>query len=377
MSKIKILYLGMSLNKGGIEKMLISTFQNIDQSKFQIDFLTGHKNIAYENEIKELNGRVHKIKLLKGFKGKIYNVYSFYIFFRNHPEYKIVHNHLMSYYDISPIIAQKLAKVPNIIIHARGSKLTNNLTRSKILHLINKPIALFSANNYIAVSKNAAEFMYPKKSLSNVKIVKNGIDLKKFKFSNNDRIHKREMMSLEGKVIYGHVGAFLPVKNHKFIIEVFYEIQKKQSNAHLVLVGEGILKNEMIDYSKKIGIKEKITFYGSTDNVQELLSTFDILIFPSISEGFGNVIIEAQSVGLPCFINETLPLEVDITDLINRLPLSLSASEWADKILNYNNINDRKDYSEKINKNGYNLINMIKTLETYYIELGIENNDNE
>ncbi|MGI6441732.1 MAG: glycosyltransferase [Peptoniphilaceae bacterium] len=373
--RIKILFLGMSPNKGGIEKIALALFQNISGTRIQIDFLTSHKEIAYENVIKSLDGKIYRVNLHKGIEGILKNIKTYYRFFKDHPEYTIVHNNLMSFYHIEALIAQKLARVPIRIVHARGSKITYDSLKIKVVHCINKPIALLCANKYFACSRDAGVFMFNENIIrgKNYKWIKNGIQLENFRFNLEARKKTREQLGLNNKIVYGHVGAFLPVKNHKFLLEIFKELLVVQENAHLVLIGDGILKSDCIKYADSLNISSNISFLGSIDNVNDLLCTMDNLIFPSISEGFGNVLIEAQATGLPCYISDNIPSEVNITNLIKRIPLSCSAKEWAEVIQNSQMINEREMFNKIIEENGFNIKDIAIRLQDYYLSNGDEN----
>jgi glycosyltransferase involved in cell wall biosynthesis len=73
---------------------------------------------------------------------------------------------------------------------------------------------------------------------------------------------------------------------------------------------------------------------GERDDVPALMSgVFDVLLFPSLHEGLGLVLIEAQAAGLPSLIADRVPREADVVpDLIARLPLELPPEVWAERL---------------------------------------------
>ena len=181
-----------------------------------------------------------------------------------------------------------------------------------------------------ACSDNAGKWMYGN---LDYKVVKNAIDIDKYIYNEETRKRVREKWNMNDKVVYSHVGIYMPAKNHKFLIETFSYIVKKQPNAMLVLIGEGELRAEMEAQILELGIGDNVILTGVRRDVEELLQMTDVFMFPSIYEGLPLSLIEAQSAGLRCLISDVITREVVVTDLVTQLPLSLGAEEWADKAI--------------------------------------------
>ena len=113
----------------------------------------------------------------------------------------------------------------------------------------------------------------------------------------------KENLGLKDEIVYCHVGRICKQKNQKFIIEIFSEIVKKQPNSILLFIGGGG-EQEILELQKQIdslGLTQKVRFLGSREDVEVLLSLSKALIFPSIEEGLGVVLIEAQVSKTLCF----------------------------------------------------------------------------
>lgn len=164
-------------------------------------------------------------------------------------------------------------------------------------------------------------------------VLANGIDLAKYR--TNLRNHYRAEFGICDDVfVLGHVGRFTKVKNHVKIIEVFAEIRKLKENAKLILVGEGNDEVLIRTLCKDFSITDDVIFTGTRSDVPGLMQMFDYFIFPSLYEGLGIVLIEAQAVGLPCIISEAIPSEAVVTDNVIRMNNSDEASLWANAIVN-------------------------------------------
>nr|WP_256441378.1 glycosyltransferase [Exiguobacterium sp. s69] len=134
--------------------------------------------------------------------------------------------------------------------------------------------------------------------------------------------------------LIGHVGRFTAQKNHEFLIKIFNEYCKKNNRLpHLVLVGEGNEENKIRDLVKQLNIADNVHFLGVRSDINKILNSIDLFLFPSLYEGLGIVLIEAQAAGVACLVSNEVPKEADLDiDLIHRLDLSESEKIWAEKI---------------------------------------------
>ena len=190
-----------------------------------------------------------------------------------------------------------------------------------------------------------------------------------FKQDIREKIRKELGLSEERKV-FGHVGRFNIQKNHAFLINVFKEIQKKEKNAVLLLIGEGELEDQIKKQVESLKLDKNILFLGPKENVNEYLMAMDALLFPSFFEGMPNVVIEAQATGLKSFISNTITRDADLTGLVSYLDIQKDESEWAHFILK-NLDYKRKDYKKEFMKNGY----LIDSVVSQFTELVFKENE--
>lgn len=161
-----------------------------------------------------------------------------------------------------------------------------------------------------------------------------------------------------------------PVKNQFFLLEIFKEILLKKPKAVLVFIGDGKLKEKLIDYSNKLNIHNNIIFLGLKNNVDEYMQAFDAFVLPSLHEGFGNVLIESQASGLPTIVSkEGVSQEVALTNLISYVSLSKSPEFWANHIINKVNEITRKDNTAKLLKKGFDMESYSSQFEDIYRHL--------
>ena len=111
MKKIRILHVLGSLNMGGAETLIMNLYRNIDRDKIQFDFVVHTNKIGlYEDEIKELGGKIYRIQRYKGINHFSYKK-EWNNFFEEHKEYKIIHGHMRSTASIYLKIAKKYGRI--------------------------------------------------------------------------------------------------------------------------------------------------------------------------------------------------------------------------------------------------------------------------
>lgn len=130
-----------------------------------------------------------------------------------------------------------------------------------------------------------------------------------------------------------------------------------------MLVGFGEDKEKLKNLIHELNLDESVDLIpGDKVDVSEKYDEADYMIFPSIYEGFGIVLLEAQAKRIPCFVSEAIQKEVD-AGLLNYIKLSETPEKWAEKILLYIDSNNEIDDS-KIQKN-LNRFNSKEICEQY------------
>jgi len=161
----------------------------------------------------------------------------------------------------------------------------------------------------------------------------NGIELERYTdFKEKEKLRNQFGVPQDAYVV-GHVGRFVPTKNHDFLIDVFYEVKKKKPNSYLLLVGEGPEMIKIREKCKKLKLEDSVIFAGTCTNVNEVLQIMDGYIFPSKKEGLGISLIEAQAAGLRCITSNTVPKEAYVSPQLIALPLDVSPKKWCDTLL--------------------------------------------
>ena len=194
----------------------------------------------------------------------------------------------------------------------------------------------------------------------------NAIDIDKFKFSINRRKLIRKENHVSDEKVYGHVGRLTEQKNHRKILRIFAEILKQDPSAKLWIIGEGELKNTLLQYCEVLQIKGSVNFLGIKSNVQDFYSAMDAFIFPSKYEGLPVTVLETQANGLPSVISDKITKQVEISKAIKVVPLEKSDKIWALSCMEASQ-QGHLDTSIEMNTSVFRIETAAKNLEQFYI----------
>lgn len=325
---IRILQCVNDMHRAGLETMLMNYYRNIDRTKIQFDFLTHRPYRSdYDDEIEKMGGKVYYAPRLYP---QNYPAYFKWMknFFKEHPEYKIVHSHIdtMSYL---PLLAAKKAGVPIRIAHSHNTSLDRDfkyLLKQYFRLKINSV-----CTHRLACGEEAGKFLFGNRSF---KVIPNAIDAEKFYFNEELRNKKREELGIKSEFVVGHVGRLSYQKNHKFLIEIFKELLNKEPESLLLLVGVGEKEEELRNQVKNLGIDDKVRFLGNRSDVNELYQAMDVFVMPSFFEGIPVVGVEAQFADLPCVFSDKVPEEVKFSSKVEFISLSAEYNIWVNRIEN-------------------------------------------
>ena len=345
LKKIKILVVGMSDNLGGIETYLIGLYRNINKEIFDLKFLIFDNSTPcfYEeikNDIIYIKPRNHSYFHFKSQLKEIYQKYDF----------DIIHFNLMSFSFYEPVeIALKYSKA-RLILHSHVAGNKKDSFKTNLLSWLGEKKILrekyFKRYVLFGCSQKAIYDLFGKYSFlkkENNYVVNNGINIKKFMFNSEDRIRIRKKLALDDDtILIGHVGRFTYAKNHKKILSIFNKLYKNNDKYKLLLIGNGEQKDNIVKMINHYQINNSVIILSNICDVSNYLFAMDMFIFPSLYEGLGIAILEAQASGLQCFISNNIPNEVNLTNRIHRCDINDSDDIWAKKIIEYSNmINDR------------------------------------
>lgn len=368
---IRILHSVSNMDRAGIETMLMNYYRHMDRNKIQFDFLCNKtKPGAYDDEIKKMGGKIYHTP---GLNPAIYPKYLKYMknLFKENPEYRILeaHNGALGVY---ALYAAKKNDIPVRIFHAHGASITKDWKLPIKLFCKSRLKANINYNFTCGVA--AAECYFGKQSVENgdYEFIPNAIEVQRFIFNKNVRESLREKYNLQHKHVIGHVGRFMTQKNHTFLLDVFKKLAEQDSQAYLVLLGDGELMESIKGKVNDLNLTNRVLFVGNVGNVNEWYSAFDAFVLPSIWEGLPVVGIEAQASDLPCIFSDGVTREIGLTDKVQFVSLKASTSEWVQAFQNALKIKERRDNTTLIREKNYDIETEAIKLQNRYLKLAEE-----
>ncbi|WHY61128.1 glycosyltransferase family 1 protein [Cytobacillus firmus] len=331
---VRILHIVSSMGRGGAESLIMNIYRMIDRSEIQFDFITHSKGEEdYDEEIKLMGGRIYRIASL-GSSGPI-NYMKSLVKIMSANNYAAIHAHT-DYQSGFPALAAKLCGISTRICHSHSNNWLKNSSFKEMFVLRGlQTMIKLSATKYCSCSEEAAKFLFGKKNVSKVQILKNGINVNEYtNIGTSSRIQVLEELHLpETAKLIGHVGRFSESKNHIFILKVLKKLLETDPSFIALLIGEGPLRKVIEEKAERMGLSENIKFLGVRTDIPRLMKSFDIFFFPSLFEGFGIVMLEAQSTGTPCIASSSVPKSTDMElGLVQYLDLGDNLDSWVDAV---------------------------------------------
>lgn len=312
---LRVLHVVSAMERGGAEMLIMNVYRNIDRTKVQFDFIThGGRTGSFEQEILSMGGEIYNIPSLgsSGPIGYLKNVMAV----MSKKNYQAVHIHT-DYQSGIPALAAKRCGITTRICHSHSSSwIKKNGIFGKIILYILRALILLYATTLCSCSREAAAFLFGKRAVqkNRVNIIKNAIDIMDYLPSDtNHRKAVLEELKLDEHVkTIGHVGRFSKSKNQMFLLHILKKLVEKDPRYVAILIGDGPLKEEVQEEARKLGLLPHIKFLGVRSDIPRLMKAFDVFVFPSRFEGFGIVMLEAQSAGVPCIASTAVPRATDM-----------------------------------------------------------------
>ena len=375
---IRILQVVGGMNRGGIETWLMHILRHIDRDRIQMDFLVHTTQPeAYDDEIRALGCQM--IPCLEPSRPWIY-ASNFKQLLNTHGPYDIVHSHLHHFNGYVLRLARQ-AGIPVRIAHTHTDTSSQDVkagwSRRLYLALMKRWIARYATYG-MAINRQAAAGLFGVawESDPRWRVFDCGIDLTPFQDVVDPIAVRAELGIPEDAFVIGHVGRFVPVKNHTFIVDIASEVARREPKFYLLLVGDGPLRPDIEQKIAQKGLCDRVIFAGVRSDVHRLmLGAIDLFLFPSLYEGMGNVRLEAQAAGVFCVVSDTVPKEGDVVKpLVQRMSLSRSAGQWAEAILAAKKADPRMTQADAlrlVEQSSFNIQTSVKDLEKLYLDLSL------
>lgn len=250
-------------------------------------------------------------------------------------QFDVVHvNSGWPWFQMTSLSLAKKRSIPVRIAHSHALASSKEARRPFHIHCLRriKQAATIKA----ACSNAAGEYMFGKDEWKESGIVlKNGIDVARFSFSDNKRKKARSLGKADDDMlVVGYTGRLTYSKNLRMIVEVFSSIKTRIPNALLWIIGDGEDRGIVESLIAERGLQDHVELWGNRNDVELFLSGMDVFLFPSLWEGLGISVVEAEASGLPCVVSDAVPNDIDFSGCVVRhLSLEEDPEQWAKAVM--------------------------------------------
>lgn len=355
----RVLHYVGKMNRCGIETFIMNLYRNIDRNQIQFDFaIHGSEPGDFEDEIKALGGEFYSFPHMRQNPRQYRKAWRTF-WQQNSKRYTAFHMHTNSLANIIALEEAAKAGVPIRIVHSHNSMANKGRLQwlNDLLHRQHQKKLPRLATQLFACSDKAADWLFGGSQVGSLSVmqINNGVEVKKFSFCAETRDRLRASLGLENNKVIGHIGSFLPVKNHRFLIDIAEQAYRLDSSVRCLLIGRGPLLEEMQSLVRQKGLENVVLFLGVRDDIHELLSAMDLFIMPSLYEGLPVSLVEVQTNGLPALIADTITKNVALQPNLHYLSLTESAESWAEKALAIMNSGERAADNRCIAEKGFDM----------------------
>lgn len=304
----------------GMSSVIMNYLENMDKSDLEIVIAT------FSNTEKKLIDRLSKYSKIIILPNRKKNLLKYIFSLKSELSkgYDVFHIHGNSGTMIIEVIIAKLCKIKKIITHAHNTRCSH-----PIINAIFKKRMSSLADVRLSCSYESGKWLY---NNYNYIVLNNAIDLDSYSLNLEKRKKLRRKLNLDDEFIIGHSGRFSQQKNHPYLIDIFYEFQKKYQNSKLILLSDGPDYEKIVTKVKELCIQNKVIFLGRRSDANLFYQVMDCFVLPSRWEGLPLVALEAQASNLPTYLSDNITKDAKCNSNVKFISIESSPSYWADII---------------------------------------------
>lgn len=332
---MRVLQVNDPFGWGGVELWLMRLLPHLRAQGIEVDFFAASVDAAHEKSIRQAGCRLFPGPKPRAILSYLHNLKRV---LRKYGPYDVIHSHFPQH---TGFILREAARagVPVRIAHSHSDlRQTAHMLGllSRTYMSLGRMLIPRYATCGLADSRNAAASLFGDAWAKDPRwlVIPLGIDLTAFDSSCSVQTTRSSLRIPPDAFVIGHIGRLSIEKNHAFILEIAAEVIRKDPKAQFLMIGDGPLREPLKRRIRQLNLIENVHLLGSRADITCLLRALDVFLFPSLCEGFGLALVEAQAAGLPCIAATTIPRETDVVPgLVQRLSLTDSADAWAEALL--------------------------------------------
>jgi L-malate glycosyltransferase len=303
-SKLKVLFVVGTLDIGGTERQLVKLAGGLDRTRFEptVCCLSAPGPLAESLRsagvrVESFNFRgIRRVRpVARALPVAVGTLVRLYRWMRAEAPH-VVHGMLFHAYVIGTLTA-RAARVPVVVASRRS---LSNFKAGKPHYWVAERIVNRLTDLVIANSEAVRQDVVAHEGLrpEEVTVIFNGLDIEEFSIVPRGEL-RRELEISESWPVVAVVANFIHYKGHRYFLEAWATIRERYPRAVALLIGDGPLRKSMEEEATTRGLNGSVRFLGTRHDVPELLALSDLLVHPSLEEGFSNALIEAMAAGRP------------------------------------------------------------------------------
>ena len=373
---LRVLQLLSMLHNGGVERWVVDLCQAGKTENISMDIaVASQKDGLYAKIARE---RGFPVYLCEGGRNPWKFVKNLRRLLREHGPYDAIHCHLHAFGSFA-MLAARLEGVPVRVLHSHNvvGNSSGPLSRRAYIALTRALLRMFTTVGIGPSTASTADLFGEDFTKDpRWRVMPCGLDLSPFRAPIAPTSSRTALGIPEEALVLGSVGRLAAEKNSEFLVDVLAAVLKRRTDAYLLVIGEGPLREPMERKAQQGGFRDRLLLPGTRADVPALMrSVMDVFVFPSPPPPRGNealplAVTEAQAAGLPCVVSDGVPLEsILVPDLVLRIQADDDAQKWADAVIRQMRPRDpqaAREALELIEKTPHNDVVSMKTLAAVY-----------
>ena len=332
-NKLKVLMVVFNLSiANGVSSYVMNYYRSLNHGKISMDFaLYQDVDSPYYDEIRQHGDDIFLIPPIKNISRHMQESRKII----EQGKYDIIHDNILILSYFLMYYAKKMG-VPVRILHSHNGKLGETKYK-EVRNALTMPMLRNLATDYFACSTLAARSMFGNRKFT---FIPNVVNADIFQFASKTRNAVRKQMQVDKQQVIVSVGRLSYQKNPFYAIDVICELYKQRNDICYWWIGNGPLEDKVREYIHQKDAEGFIKLLGRQNNVIDFYQAADLFFLPSCFEGLPVTGVEAQAMGLPCVVSDTITKEFVFTDLVRFFSLQSNPRQIAgliNEILNQNN----------------------------------------
>jgi glycosyltransferase involved in cell wall biosynthesis len=293
MKKIKVLHIVPMLSPGGAERVVVHIVTKLNRHRYEavVVSLSGRLECDLDRLLEQAGVEVQYLGKPLGFDYRMYS--------RLHRALRdcrpdVVHTHIQVLrYALPSMLLLKQASLVHTVHNLAEREIE---PRARWIHryAFNHGVVPVAVAQEVALS---LERLY---GINRCRVISNGIPTDSYASPQTPRSEWRARGGFrDSDVLFVCVARFSPQKNHAVLLKAFAQGPASDPNAHLILAGDGVLREQLQEQAKNLGLVRQIHFLGLRTDIPDVLGAMDVFALSSDWEGNPLSVMEAMASGLP------------------------------------------------------------------------------